>query len=277
MKEIEKAYIIFLWIANNIEYNIELKGKITNELCEPINVYKTGKTVCAGYSSLYKDFADYLKLKVENVTCFCKGADYYPGNEHISVNHEYNVININDIWFPIDSTWGAGKVGSNGFEKQLDDFYFLADPELIKYTHFPVKEKWRLTKKKYYIDNFIKWPKISSTFFNFKFFKFFPEDEVIELDNSNNLTFKVWKNGIIRANVHCIFYMLDGNIYRSQNNSYRINILEDKAEIECIFNKKGKYRIDIYGNKDGGRTTYSMIIYIVKVNKDAPKNLSFKK
>ena len=97
MKEIEKAYIIFLWIANNIEYNIELKGKITNELCEPNKVYKTGKAVCAGYSNLFKDFADYLKLKVENVTCFYKGANYYLGNEHISVNHEYNVININDI------------------------------------------------------------------------------------------------------------------------------------------------------------------------------------
>ena len=135
----------------------------------------------------------------------------------------------------------------------------------------------KINKKKYYIDNFITWPKINSYFFNFKFYKFFPEDEVIELDNSNNLTFKVWKNGIRRANVHCIFYMLDGNIYRSQKNSYRINILEDRAEIECIFNKKGQYRIDIYGNKNGGKITYSMIIYIVKVNKDAPKNLSFEK
>ena len=70
-------------------------------------------------------------------------------------------------------------------------------------------------------------------------------------------------------------YKLEGNKYISQNNSYKINILEDRAEIECIFNRKGEYRIDIYGNKDGGRTTYDMIIYIVKVNKDALKNLSF--
>ena len=58
LTEIEKAYIIFVWMANNIEYNIGLKGNITHELCEPINVYKTGKAVCAGYSNLYKDFAD---------------------------------------------------------------------------------------------------------------------------------------------------------------------------------------------------------------------------
>lgn len=216
-----------------------------------------------------------LKLKVENVSCFCKGASYYPGNDDISVNHEYNVININGTWFPIDSTWGAGKESSKGFVKQLDDFYFLADPELLIFTHFRVKEKWRLTKHKYYIDNFIKWPKVDSTFFNFKFYKFFPEEEVIELEDSNNLTFKVWKNGITRANIHCILFMLQGNKYISLNNSYKINILEDRAEIECIFNKKGEYRIDIYGNKDGGTTIYSMIIYIVKVNKDALKNLSF--
>ena len=33
--------------------------------------------------------------------------------------------------------------------------------------------------------------------------------------------------------------------------------------LDCIFNKKGKYKIELFGNKDGGPKTYNILVYIV--------------
>ena len=32
-------------------------------------------------------------------------------------NHEYNVIKLNNKWYPIDSTWGAGHLEGMDYKK----------------------------------------------------------------------------------------------------------------------------------------------------------------
>ena len=67
----EKFYIIFLWICENIDYNINLVGKFIN--CSPDNVFKNGKTICTGFSRLFQDIASYLELNVLCIKCYTKG------------------------------------------------------------------------------------------------------------------------------------------------------------------------------------------------------------
>ena len=102
------------------------------------------------YARLYKDFATDLNLQVECVNCYCKGVGYEPGDKINKTNHEYNVINLDNNWYPIDSTWGSGHLEDRNFVKSYNEFYFLANPELLIKTHFPEDEKWQLTKKEIY-------------------------------------------------------------------------------------------------------------------------------
>ena len=44
----EKAYVVFLWIGQNIEYDIENLNLGKSIDCTPIGVFKNGKTVCSG-------------------------------------------------------------------------------------------------------------------------------------------------------------------------------------------------------------------------------------
>ena len=69
--------------------------------------------------------------------------------------------------------------------------------------------------------------------------------------------------------------MLDGNTYRQQLNQSFINFYNDRIEFDLIFNKKGKYKIELFGNNNEESTMHSILDYVVNVEKDAKEQLSF--
>jgi len=69
--------------------------------------------------------------------------------------------------------------------------------------------------------------------------------------------------------------LLDGNTYRQQLNQSLENFYKDRIEFNLIFNKKGKYKIQLFGNNNGESTMPSILDYVVNVEKDAKKQLSF--
>ena len=86
-------------------------------------------------------------------------------------NHEYNAVKLNNQWYPIDSTWGAGHLKNKKFVKSYNEFYFMSNPELLITTHFPIEDKWQLTKRKYTLEEFLKWPGVESYFYRLGFEK----------------------------------------------------------------------------------------------------------
>ena len=139
--------IVFLWICNNIEYDISIffGNSIYNVDTTPNGAFKNGKTICEGYSLLFKEICEYLKLEVKNISGYSKGYGYKPGDE-FKTKHLYNAINLDNKWYLIDSTWGAGKIEEKDYLKRLNEFYFCPNPEILIRTHFPDNEKWQLKK-----------------------------------------------------------------------------------------------------------------------------------
>jgi archaellin len=275
LAEIQKAYVLFLWICENIDYDAQGYFNGSDVDCTPDGVFKNGKTVCSGYSRLYKDISLPLGLNVECVSCYAKGVDYEPGKKMNGTNHEYNVINLNQKWYPIDSTWGAGHIEGKEYQKAFNEFYFLADPELLIKSHFPQDEKWQLTKKKYTMEEFMKWPQINSNFHKYEFNKFSPEEGFIELKNANSQKFIIWGNNMEKKGAMCSIYLLQGNCYMQQLNSQMVSFNGDRFEANCIFNKKGRYKVELFGNDDGSNSYKGVLTYIVNVEKDAKVELKF--
>ena len=272
----EKSYVIFLWICDNIVYDAKsyFQGKEVD--CTPEGVYRNGSSVCSGYSRLYKDFSIFLNLQVECVSCYAKGVNYEPGERMNGTNHEYNVISINNKYYPIDSTWGAGHIENQDFVKSFNEFYFFADPELLIKTHFPEDEKWQLTKKKYKLEDFLKWPLVKDFFYRYGFERFYPDQGMFYLKNSNEQKFVVYGNNMSKKTGMCNVYLLQGNVYQQLNNLSYINFYDDKFDVHCIFNKKGKYKIQIFGNKERGqKKNMDILEYVVNVENDAKEDLSF--
>ena len=53
-------------------------------------------------------------------------------------------------------------------------------------------------------------------------------------------------------------------IDHQQLNLEIVNLYEDKFEIDCIFNKKGKYKVEFYANDDGTNYMNGTMNYIIK-------------
>ena len=245
LTEIERAFVLFKWIGQNIDYDVKNKNLGKRVDCSKEGVFKTGKTVCSGYSNLFEDIALFINLKVKSVACYAKGAGYLPGQKiyESETNHEYNVINLEGNWYPIDSTWGSGHSIGNHYRRQFNEFYFLADPELLIKSHFPSNINWQLTKRIYTLEEFEKWPAIDSTFYQCGFRTFSPEEGLIELKNSNTQKFTIFGDNIKNKGLKCSIYLLDSkNKEKDVDEKLSfIHFYDNKIEIDCIFNKKGKY------------------------------------
>ena len=73
----------------------------------------------------------------------------------------------------------------------------------------------------------------------------------------------------------CNLYLLEGNTYMQQLNVTIINFYDDRLEVDTIYNKKGKYLVRIYGNKDRGKNFIDMLEYTVQVENDSKQKLFF--
>jgi transglutaminase/protease-like cytokinesis protein 3 len=72
-------------------------------------------------------------------------SDLFVGNGFVpgeGIDHAWNAVFISGSWRLLDCTWGAGKTDAAGqhFKKQLDEHFFIADPDELIYTHFPYDE-----------------------------------------------------------------------------------------------------------------------------------------
>jgi len=73
----------------------------------------------------------------------------------------------------------------------------------------------------------------------------------------------------------CNIFLFEGNSYVQQLNSNITSFYNDIFEISAIFNKKGKYKVAIYGNNDRGKNYFFVLEYAINVENDAIKKLTF--
>ena len=275
VNDINKAFILFLWVCNNIIYDTEsyFAGRKSN--CDPEAVFKNGVTVCSGYARLFKSIGEFINLEIQCISCYSKGIGYEPGQNLTRTDHEYNIIKLNNKYYPIDCTWGSGNINGKTFENKINEFYFLADPELLINTHFPANDKWQLTKKKYTLEEFLKWPQIAENFFSYGFNKYYPAEGLIELTDTNFSKYIIWGDNIPQNNASSQIFLLEGNIYNQQLNLDKIDFFKDRIEFDFIFNQKGRYKIKLFGNNDKSNTTHNIMTYIVNVHNDSSNVLKY--
>ena len=277
LNQIQKSYILFLWICDNISYDAISYYSGLNVDCTPERTFISGKSICSGYSRLYKNIALYLNLEVECVGCYSKGESYKVGQKMNKTNHEYNVIKINNKWYPIESTWGSGYIDGKNFQKKFNGNYFLLNPELLILSHFPKDDKWQLTKEKYTLKEFEYWPKIELKFYEFGFKSIEPKKGLIELKNCNKQKFIIYGDNMNKKSASCQINLLYERHIINQNNIYNINYYKDRFEIDCIFNKKGEYEVKIFGNLEREKNNEYILEYKVIEENDSYEQLSFPK
>jgi hypothetical protein len=78
--------------------------------------------------------------------------EYYEVGTPGELDHAWNVVRLNGVYYPVDATWSAGGCGEDDdgklkpFVKHFNDYYWLTPPEEFARNHFPEDAKWVLVK-----------------------------------------------------------------------------------------------------------------------------------
>jgi hypothetical protein len=192
----DQSRAIFIWIAKNIQYDIDNMFAInfyqkTNEIIDKVLI--TRKGICMSYAELFNDIANKVGIKTYVISGYTKQngfVDYIP--------HAWCGSMIDSVWFFFDPTWGSGYIQNGKFVKQINNYYFKTKPEQLVKSHMPFDPLWEflnypITNQEFYegktqINN-------KKDFFNFvdtlKHFE--KQSEIEQLISSSN---RIEKNGV---------------------------------------------------------------------------------
>jgi transglutaminase/protease-like cytokinesis protein 3 len=195
-KSNDQSRAIFIWIAKNIQFDIDNMFAInfyqkTNEIID--KVLSTRKGICMSYAELFNDIANKAGVKTYVISGYTKQngfVDYIP--------HAWCASMIDSVWFLFDPTWGSGYIQNGKFVKQINNYYYKTKPEQIVKSHMPFDPLWQflnypITNQEFYegktqVNN-------KKDFFNFEdtLQRFEKQSEIEQLIGSSN---RIEKNGV---------------------------------------------------------------------------------
>lgn len=260
--DLEKARLIYTWISHNISYDVSALLALKNGSYPDVtskNVLDRRTTICSGYANLYQQIADYMGLKSVIVLGYAKGSDYIVGDDN-DVNHAWNAVKIDEQWYLVDPTWGAGTVTNNKFNPKFNPYYFATPADEFIYSHFPENEKWQLREIPLAREEFDSLPEVSTALFKNDIELISHKSNPIYTHNRLNITLKAPKNIVAVANLKSANSELKDNYTLVQNYNGYINV-------NTAFPSKGNYILDIFAKpKDNSNYYPHVISYEIKAS-----------
>ena len=260
---VERAWLIYKWITLNIEYDFEGVNSYNYDISEEAT-FKRGKSICSGYAGLYKKISDNLELTVERIGGFSKGFNFKITEDiEESEKHEWNAVQIDNDWFFIESTWGAGySTDQKTFIKKFNPYYFFTPPQEFVRGHLPFDAKWQLLPKEKKISQqtFMDFAPLKSDFFTLGFHSIEPDHTFNDVKEKGKiiLYFEKFKEiKLEKLKVMGKLYLIEEENNCSEITNTILEIRkEDCFEVNYLINKKGEYKLKIFGN-DGSTKEYN--------------------
>jgi transglutaminase/protease-like cytokinesis protein 3 len=198
--DLEKVKAIFYWITENISYrtgSIRNRKKISPLLAEethdtaalkPLdervaeNVLAERVAVCDGYARLFKTLCIYSGIQAEVINGYAR-TEATKRIQRFRPNHSWNAVLIDSVWKLLDVTWASGYISWHGgeFVRQLDEQYFLSNPEQFIREHYPDDLRWTLMDDPPLMPEFRHSPFKQKAFSKYQITSYSPETGVIEV------------------------------------------------------------------------------------------------
>jgi transglutaminase/protease-like cytokinesis protein 3 len=192
----EKTRAIFIWVAGNIQYDIDNMFAINfyepkeDKISKPLT---SRKGICENYAALFNDVCLKSGIKsfiIEGYTKQNGFADYIP--------HAWCAALIDTSWFMFDPTWGSGYINGGKFFKKINNEYYKAAPSTMIKSHIPFDYLWQ----------FLHYPITNQEFYEGKtvqnkskpYFNYIDSIKVYEtqnhIDQLISSSYRIEKNGV---------------------------------------------------------------------------------
>jgi hypothetical protein len=147
----DKARALYTFLAKNMKYNADDmdRGKTMGEDKEDVEekkeekarqCFKKGKGICEDYSRVYRMMCKSAGIECLKITGVCG---------HNAAPHAWNSIKLDNQWYLVDVTWGAGYLDDNErFHYRFGTGFFCTNPQLLILDHFPKDTQWQLMPRK---------------------------------------------------------------------------------------------------------------------------------
>ncbi len=138
----EKARAIYIWIAHNIKYDMNLM--YAQKQYDPSfnivdDVLKKRKGVCQHYAELFREMSNTVGLESYMISGYTRNAT----GKIADLSHAWNGIKIDSAYYMIDATWAAGYQHNGNYIHRFRDNFFLISPQEFIKTHMPFDPIWQ--------------------------------------------------------------------------------------------------------------------------------------
>ena len=139
--ETERTRAAFIWVASNIEYDIDnmfainFYEKPEQKIAKPL---ATHKGICENYAALFNDICLKMGIRsyvVEGYTKQNGFTDYIP--------HAWCAALVDKTWYLFDPTWGSGYISNRKFIRKINNYYFKTNPASLIKSHMPFDYLWQ--------------------------------------------------------------------------------------------------------------------------------------
>ena len=239
------------WVALNIKYDTQsyFSGRYPSQRFE--SVIKRGNAVCAGYADVFKYICDIMEIECEIVTGYARGygSSLFKFEDVTDSNHAWNIVTIEEKKHLIDSTWNAGYVDGRTYKARYRTDYFLCDPAIFIYEHFPLSSANQLLDTPLSAEAFNALPFLRPPFFQvFETWPDLPRISEVETGEKLHLEFTA-KPG----------YQLSHGWYTQSGTRVGRDVFQEKRDIYTINLpnlKPGKYFLRLWF-RESGENSYS--------------------
>lgn len=154
----DKAQVIFSWLANHIEYDLDeakrnrpmqIMYKSQEDLQRQINgirrtrmsrALRYRRGVCNHYASLYQTMCRAVGLEVGEIEGYvARNPNRISSTSELESNHVWNWVRIDGRICLLDATYAAGMADMTGqnFTMEYEPRWFDVPPRVLIQTHFP--------------------------------------------------------------------------------------------------------------------------------------------
>ncbi|XP_041419732.1 kyphoscoliosis peptidase [Xenopus laevis] len=294
--DLEKTRAIWIWICHHIEYDTEGLKNLSQVSCDPNDVLRTRKGVCAGYSSLFERMCrsfqltrdqpfrlqervsleeimlDKEKSSIAGVQCnsvsgYDKGKGYEIGKKFSGAStHAWNMVYLEESWHLLDSTWGAGTVSYNGpFTFGYNEFYFLTHPALFIEDHFPEENEHQLLEPCVSLEQFEKLNR-KCYFYKIGLLSSLPDTVTVETVKGK-VTFTL--EG--RHHFQFLFHL------NKTETPGLMQLTEHGMKLDVYPQKTGEQILQIFGKREDSEGSYSWILDYKIICKSVDTNMKIPK
>ena len=230
LSETESVFLIYNWIAKNIEFDCININKDNSG--DALNTYNSGKGTYTGISDLFNNMCKYMNIKSYSIPGLVKKMYLYPNETTKIIDYIWNYIEINNTYYLIDVSSATGLCNNGKFIESYSDVYFGTNPEFFIRSHFPKNNTYQFLSKYITKDQFVSWAFLTEEFFYLGIKNISPD--LLEINGIKETKFNITYDKSIRGHnfVEIIQYLngvvkMQDPLYSKYDKNGSVEIITD--------------------------------------------------